>query len=536
MSYTCDDIIQWAKTYFPSFKFSKGPDGQNEPFYPVDVESWIVHCFCDTSAQPTPANCTNPKKRGTAMYKWRAASITEPADRWIIQPPVIPACQIRLDNGPNGIGNENFVTRPPRDPAHPNEAGESNGDWYLDFAGWSDPDVKLFGQLGYSWQTYKREVYDVLGLAPGTRPQEAGPDDPNPNAPMTFDPDNRALHAYAEFGSMQTILSELLDVQLDPELSAFKNAETKIQGKADDLSAFLGLTYYLFYPCYVPTDQKLMEGQWEAISIFLSDLGAGKLDPQFASYTQGYQGGIFPMPRASCKAFAEVEKDIANHPISYVAFGSHANYFTPRNSEQSTNSGVDWAKVGGYGTAGVLGAVALGLLVFSAWPAAIVVGVIALLVALFTWLSTKNYEDPAPPPYDKGSTNDAHGGEGAPAGGENAGTPDAPLSTPAPGTTGNAPFIVHTISADRDTEGEGCKQPSWWEFVGRWGVCVDDSIAMAIAGQGLSWSNGTPRRWPDGYTLTHTNVEALVDYITGEIDQKTRASHTFRPPVPRGPR
>lgn len=524
--YTCDDVNNWALRFFPALKFSKGPNGENEPFYPVDPEGWISHKAAPGEVMPPP---NNPYHRGTALYRWRAGIPGFSWDAWRSLPPRLGAGQIKLDASATGIGSAEFAARPPKQPA-----ADPDGDWFLDFGGWSDPAAKTYGQMGYTWKLYKEKVYDNLGLPASSTPNEPAPAASAPAAPASFAPDAQALHATAEFAEVERFLFELLDVSLPADLAELEQGQTKIQGLAERLREFQALTYYLFYPGYVPPDGKLMEGQWEAISVFLRDNGGGALEALFASYSQGYRAGMFPLPLAACKAIGDMERD-GEHPIAYVAHGSHANYFTPLGSEQSTDPGVNWGAVGGYSAAGAVAAVGVGLIVAGlasspiGWPLVIagaILLIIAALIALFTWLFTKDDEAPAPPPYDAGARpNDTHGGDGAPAGGgSGTGTPSNPPPAPgSPAAGGSPPFLIQPVAPYLEKKEPRCAVPAWWGYVGRWGVCVDDPIAVATGG----WGNGTWRRWPDGYTLTHRNIEALVDYLTGEIDRKTKVAHTY---------
>jgi hypothetical protein len=62
------------------------------------------------------------------------------------------------------------------------------------------------------------------------------------------------------------------------------------------------------------------EGDWETISIAISATGT----PQFAAYSQHCSGTVRP--------WSGVTKRGGTHPVSYVALGSHANYFTKTTS------------------------------------------------------------------------------------------------------------------------------------------------------------------------------------------------------------
>jgi hypothetical protein len=523
--YNYDDASAWALRFFPTLKFSKGSDGDNEAFYPVDPEGWVSH-RADASEVVPPVN--NPHHRGTALHRWRAGIPGVTWDNWRSIPPHIGAGNITDDATASGIGSPEFKSQPNK-----TSVSDPEGDWFLDFGGWSDPAAKTYGQMNYAWKFYTDKVYGALGLPASGAPKEPAPPLNTPPAPANFVPNSSALRASVEFAPLEKVLSELLDVVLPADLAEIEQGQSKIQGLADRLSEFQALTYYLFYPGYVPPDGKLMEGQWEAISLFLKDTGGGNPVAEFASYSQGYRGGIFPMPLAACKAIADMELQ-GEHPVAYVAQGSHANYFTPRGSEQSVDPGVHWGAALGYGAAGTVAAVGVGLITLGllstpvGWPlvlAGLACLFLALLIAVLTWLFTKDDEAPTPPPYDQGARpNDVHEGNGASGGGQAVGTADSP--PPAAGSAaadGKVPFVIRVVAPYLDKPDRRGEPPSWWGYAGRWGVCVDDPIAAAASG----WGNGTWRRWPDGYTLTHRNVEALVDYLNGEIDRKTNVARSY---------
>jgi hypothetical protein len=541
VAYTYEDLEEWATRFFPAFRFSKSPDGSNEPFYPVDVDGWLTHRANDEQA---------PHRRGTAVYRWRAASASIPAEDWRAQDPVIGPGQVTLDSDPaTGIGDARFATLPPLDALDASK-GSSNGDWYLDFGGWNHRSERSCGQAGYSWKSYQ-DFVQSLDLPTAVQPIEAdGCDEDMVNTdPASFTPDKTGLHAYVEFGRLEQIMSELLDVDLAPELAAVQQDrdELKERSAGEALKDILGLTYHLFYPAYVPPDGRFMEGQWEAVSVFLRDQGGGQVSFAHASYTQGYSNrglvrGLYPRILSACRAADDVELD-GDHPVAYVAWGSHANYFTPRNDEQVVDPEVNWGTVGlvagGYGVAGILAAVGVGLIVAGiiaspvSWPliiagavclviAAIIAVVVTVILALMTAAdpdSTRVVEPATDVPHDEPPRNDTHGGDGSTADPDGVGTPAA---APAP-QPGDVPFVLHPVSAEPGIDDKRAAPPSWWTYAGRWGVCVND---IQAAGDGPGWSNGSWRRRPDGYTPTHCNVEALLDYLHDEIDQATDTAFT----------
>jgi hypothetical protein len=521
MAYTADDIVNWSQQFFPALRFSKGPGGENEAFYPIDVEGWLTQQAAASVVQP---NAGAKHFRGSAVYRWRAASRTTSADEWRSQLPVIGAGQITLDAAAGtGIGNASYSSNPPADPNDPRSAS-SDGDWYIDFGGWCDAVDRDAGSVGYTWSQYQPD-FTGLGLPASNRPTEPSPcPGADMSAPARFNPDATALHSYAEVGQLADIIAELMSTPpFPPELDDLNTGATALQGGASDLAQFIGITYYLLYPASIPSSAKIMEGDWEAITAFLSDPGGGALDLRFASYSQGYSGGIFPKPDAACKAKADLEMD-GTHPVAYVGWGSHANYFTSLSSEVNTQSaGVNPAVPILYTIAGVLiiAGIVCAVIGGYAWIAAAACWLVALILIIIASIIAANQSSAPPPPFDQspdGETN-PHGGDGSTAGGANVGTPDTPPAAAQP-----VPFLVHPVSDIAGAVDQRCEPPAWWSYAGRWGVCVDDAAAMQ---PGASWRNATWRRMPNGYSLSHRNVEALLDYIHGSVDPKTHTSTTY---------
>lgn len=536
MTYKCEEITRTVRHYFPVLRFSKGPGGQEEPYYPVDPDGWITH-------QALQDGAPNPHARGTALYRWRAASSIEPADRWIAQRPVIPPGGITLDADPTtGIGHARLSHRPPENPEFP-ERGDSKGNWYLDFSGWLDQASRFSGLLAHSWKAYSHQHYAALGLPVSDRPTERELDDLDADPPLRFSPQGRSLHSYAEFEPLTRFVGDLLKREdLPAELDWLQVSAGKLQGRSAQLEDYIGLTYYLFYPAYYPPNKKVIEGQWEAITVFLRELGHNNLQFTHTSFSQGWAGGLWPRPLAACKARADLNAGSAStstsdRPVACVAFGSHANYFTPLDSEIVIDPGINWAAVGFGTAAGVVATIGAALIVAGllatpiSWPLIIAGGIVlivALILALIAWLFAKDSDEVTSPPYDEGPRNDTHSGDGPIGGGDNGShTPDAPPPPVDPANPpAETPFLIHPVSEEYSDGTDICTPPPWWTYVGRWGVCVDDRSAMQIAdSQAPSWSNGLWRRWPNGYSLTHRNVEAFLDYLTGNVSEDTKTTH-----------
>ncbi len=89
------------------------------------------------------------------------------------------------------------------------------------------------------------------------------------------------------------------------------------------------LQYWLFY--YFNDWRNLHEGDWELVQLSFPGYTAKELlqtgeQPVFAAYSQ-HQAG----QRMSWSVMRDKALVVDNHPIVYVAQGSHANYFTPGN-------------------------------------------------------------------------------------------------------------------------------------------------------------------------------------------------------------
>ncbi|MBM3237361.1 hypothetical protein FJZ31_13800 [Candidatus Poribacteria bacterium] len=95
-------------------------------------------------------------------------------------------------------------------------------------------------------------------------------------------------------------------------------------GRQTEDNGYIVLQYWLFY-AYNPWGAyefgfNIHEGDWEMASIFLEPQGE-ELIPKYAAYSAHHDSGD-----KVTRAWDELEK-IGNHPIVYVALGSHASYF-----------------------------------------------------------------------------------------------------------------------------------------------------------------------------------------------------------------
>lgn len=522
MALSCDDYITLVDRFFPQFTFTRLGEGslvQHEPFYPSDPEGWITHRALDPAA-------ANPHGKGTSLHTWEVDS------DWIDTPAVREPGELELDDGGNGIGQTDLASRP------------TNGrQWFLNFGGWSAPATKGQGQLGYTWERYDEAIHAPQGLdsirpsdfEPGTGPQQADRFRPAPG-----------LHAYVEFRPLEGIIDELLNVELPPELDEFRAGGRTMPDDIGDLkedpASMVALNYYLFYPASITTyaggSQKHREGVWELVSLYLKDTqGRGEPDDYelaYASYSRGWEGGLFPFPGSESLPRAEMEID-GSHPRVYVAHGSHANFFHALNEpfsppETDTVSDVDWVYYGWQlGFIALFFVVAIILIIVGAFLikiggwALIAVGIALLLFAAAFAVQaglqlaadlTDGGPEPEPQLFDAAQEDreETHDGSGPDGGGDQAVAYDPASPPPA----GQVVFYSHPIAGDPgidDPTGK-CQPPVWWSYSGRWGTSVAPDIALRpnnVSG----WKNGTWRRVADrAYSLTHRNAEALFYLLT----------------------
>ncbi len=100
------------------------------------------------------------------------------------------------------------------------------------------------------------------------------------------------------------------------------------------------LQYWIFY--FLNDWRNLHEGDWELVQLCFPPLTSREIIeneelPLFAAYSQHQTGQQMSWTDMQAQ---ELVND--NHPVVYVALGSHANYFTPGNSW----SGLDFDKTG----------------------------------------------------------------------------------------------------------------------------------------------------------------------------------------------
>ena len=332
------------------------------------------------------------------------------------------------------------------------------------------------------------------------------------------------------------------------------------------LNNYLALTYHLFYPAMEtspagapdPDVNRIREGQWEAITIFLKgDPDFGTEDPQgrpdfpftiiddphknptgqirgltprFLAYSQGYSLGddsfnplsaeVRPWP-GTPGAASNMPVSIAfgTHPMAFVTAGTHRNLFsidatvTPGTSTPDTALSTTGSAV--MGAAGSAIGVCAGIAELP--PAAVVCIIIAavvFLIGLILFILSFLLPDTTPATETPQSSQP----------GSDVARDDGPAALPAGTTSSSASSVaqpvlrlisefgfdpmppITTYPLPVPLPAGAIEMPSWWTFAGRWGVRVN----RLAAGQ---WDSGTRRTDPFGRTRAYWNAYQLVQFI-----------------------
>ncbi len=335
------------------------------------------------------------------------------------------------------------------------------------------------------------------------------------------------------------------------------------------LDQMVAFTYHLFYAAREAPDSpgaRHSEGQWEAVTLFFpAELGrrdrSGRLveggqiaeRPEWVVISQGQDRGVDGHWTAledygACELLGE-------HPIVYVAKGTHRNYFHPVDGEtfdptanpphgpdttSHDNSHGSWIGVDQFL---VLAAVLLGigalivgiLLAFGLVGLAVFVAVvvaIAILVLLIMWIVSVCTESsdrdagedvsPSPEPDEAGPDGPQSGGDGSeepsgpgpapggsPPGGSGPPDPGATVGLPNSGSptgrstvfpdirvvehllVGGASSAPTSFPSDRILE-----NPPWWTYGGRWGVRVRNLPGSGTWESGWRRVDDLDRDWP----------------------------------------
>ncbi|MGB6305015.1 MAG: hypothetical protein WBF45_14825 [Acidobacteriaceae bacterium] len=447
-------------------------------------------------------------------------------------------------------------------------------DMFLDCAGWDDTTSEVQpGGTAYSTGSveYLQLLFSGLGNAMNNTIEVASPD-PTPifSIPRSTSP---TIYAELDWAGRYPVIDQqrVSAIGGNPDFPSSINDNGKNQpGPLTALNNYLALTYYLFYPAMQtspagppePEVNRIREGQWEAITIFLKgdpDFGdtdqGGRPDfpftfntgafgavaanglqgltPRYLAYSQGYNLGddnfnplsaeVRPWPTAQSPASLPVSLIAESHPMVFVTAGTHRNLFsidatvTPGTSTPSVALGTTGAAV--MGAAGSAIGVCAGIAELP--PAAVVCIVIAavvFLIGLILFILSFLFPDTTPTTETVQSTQP----------GSDVARDDGPAAIPTiSGTTVSTnassvaqptlrliseyqfdptpPITTYPLPSPAPATGL-IEMPSWWAFPGRWGVRI---TPLASGG----WDSGSRRSDPFGRTRAYWNAYQLVAFI-----------------------
>jgi hypothetical protein len=444
-------------------------------------------------------------------------------------------------------------------------------DLFLDCAGWDDTTSEVQpGGTTYSTGSidYLQPLFSALANAMNNTIPVSSPEP----VPVFSIPRSTSPTIYAELdwaGRYPVIDRERVD-----EIGGLPDFPSQIGGPSKNmdpgplgaLNDYLALTYYFLYPAMEtspagppnPEVNRIREGQWEAITIFLKGrpnfgdtdpqgrpdfpfefipnpvvVGDGEvpglhlLFPKYLAYSQGYSFGddnfsplsavVRPWPFGQNPANMPVSVMDGSHPIAYVTAGTHRNLYsvdatvTPGSS--SPNAGLlatSSLLAGAAGTAMGICASLAGLppLAVACIIISAVVFLIALLLFILAWLfssSTPTTETPqtSQPGADVARDDGPSAMPASVTGSTNASSVVAPTLRFISefGFDPTPPVTTYPLPASGINE-----MPSWWTFPGRWGV----RITRLASG---NWDSGSRRTDPFGRTRAYWNAYQLVEFI-----------------------
>ncbi len=542
-----DTMVALGKAFAPFLLFDP-----SERFFPVAAEEVLDH----ESTEPWPDATTH--ERGTAVLNVaRAATVFSDAD--VVAGAHTPAGhRLTLDaNPPNGIGQ-------------PFGFDPSVRDVFLDVGGWEDapdPGDPLAPRFTQGSAAYDDLLFRTLShqLNPAL-PIDSPARTPSFTLPRSNQP---TVYVECEWAGMYP-RQDHDRVTRTGDHPDFPPAIGTSQHSADtvltDLDTNIALTYYMLYPAMEPSplvnndDSRRREGQWEAITVYLrgrpsdhrdeqgrpefslevvevppSEAGPGHTEvvgaeARFIAYSRGYDHGAdsdSPLKAEVRPLFNVGNSDLAvstfsNHALAYVTGGTHKNLFSTaaiiHTGDSQPNTTLN--PLGGalMGAAGTAAGVCLGLAPPPLTPACIVCLIIAavvFLIGLILFLLSLFLRDD--PPVDEAP--DPAGADVARDGGA-AALPPGQAQPHRPGVppSGNGAGMIlrfinrfgfdptPPVAAYPLPRPDVAELPSWWGFVGRWGVRTQNRPAT-------SWDSGTRRTDAFGRSRGYWNTYRLIEFL-----------------------
>jgi hypothetical protein len=241
---SCQNLREIASAYMPTLRFARG-----ERFYPVRAESWLTQATAadwpETEGRHGQDLPVDAHRRGTTIVR------ADPAVSPLRLPAGTPAFEQPVSLEPVDA-SENAVAR---------YAGVGE-DTFMSFGGWADPENRTTGDELYLFRSFS----ELAGaMEPEVAWQPLDIDAPSaPHLPNMWFPQPVTPTVYAEmrWAGAYSWLAQ------DRELTDFPRGPN---GSRVDRT--LAITYHYLYPARHPIDEQSaptrMEGQWEAVTIFL---------------------------------------------------------------------------------------------------------------------------------------------------------------------------------------------------------------------------------------------------------------------------
>ncbi|MDQ6696551.1 MAG: hypothetical protein M3Z46_03735 [Actinomycetota bacterium] len=527
----CPALQDIAQRFSPVLRFH-----EQERFFPVLAESWLTHTteapWTSDAAHQMGDLAPDPFRRGMALWetsgRLRRLQVTAGQPVGGDRP-----LQLSVDpSDPYAIGTDRLKTVT-------NKA-------FLDLAGWMPDTDMSTGDIERLYALFS-ELAAAINQNIDWIPLAGAGDLPHAWIPQPVNPTTYCEARWAREFPQLNDAGGLKDFpQHDPTVNQY-----------------LALTYHYLFPAKelgIDGVGYHLEGQWEAATLFFR----GEPDKE-----EGKEGGLIFTPpevvvvsqgidqagdhhRTELDGWGDVER-LGEHPILYVAKGTHRFYFHPvtgetTNPQDNPNPGGDPGAhdddrdEGGITDLLILALIllalaALVLAIFGFAVLAIIAAIVLIalaLWALFEWLASlfdSGDNDNSGDPVPGSQGNDEAGGDGTqtgsgdgppagsppgdPGGGGGGGTFGLP-NTGSPTGQATVSFDVRVVDrlfqhGEKPTgypSATGCESPTWWDYSGGWGVKM-------INGFGSGWQNGTRRVDEHGRSWGYWTSLRLATVLNG---------------------
>jgi hypothetical protein len=480
--------------------------------------------------------------------------------------------QAGVDN-PNGAPLS-FDASVPNGIGQPFAFDINSQDLFLDCAGWDDSASEVQpGGTAYATGSleYLQQLFSALGHSMNSAIQVSNPTPlPKFSVPRSTSP---TIYCELDWAGQYPVIDQQRVERIggNADFPSTISGDKNQPGPLSALNNYLSLTYYFFYPAMEtspagppnPDVNRIREGQWEAITIFLKgdpDFGTtdrqGRPDfsftiiddplkgefvrgltPRYLAYSQGYSLGddsfnplaaeVRPWPGPNSPSNLPVSV-LGLHPFAYVTAGTHRNFYsidatvTPGTSTPDTALNTTGAAL--MGAAGSAMGICAGVLLATPPPAnavafvvCVVVAAILFLIGLILFILSFLFPDTSPSTETVQSSqpgSDVARDDGPAAIPPVTGTVSSSASSVAVpvlrlisefGLDPTPPITTYPLPLPPPSTGS-IEMPSWWTFSGRWGV----RITPLASGE---WDSGSRRTDPFGRSRAYWNAYQLVQFI-----------------------